>query len=114
MHKLKALQHLIDDILFVNVFKDTCTDYSMKISIHEVKHQIDITIVLCTDNILKADDVLMPGELLQEYDLSECALGISCILKSVKIFLQRHDLFGLLVDCLPDDTIRSLAYIKEY
>lgn len=84
----------------------------MKVSIHEIKHQIDITIVLCADNILQTDDVLMPCELLQEDNLSECALGISCILKSVKILLQGYDLFGLFVDRFPNDTICSLTYRK--
>jgi len=52
----------------------------------------------------------MTGELLKEYNLSECTLSISCILKSIKVLLQCHYVLGLLVDGLPYNTVGSLSY----
>lgn len=110
MHELQAFQHLVDDILFVNVLEDICPDHRMQISIHEIKDQVDISVILCPDHVLKADYVFMAGKLLQENYLSECALRISCILKGVKVLLQSDNVLGFLVYGLPNDTISSLAY----
>lgn len=82
----------------------------MKICIHEIEYQIDITIIFCSYNILKSDNVFVARKLLQENDLSKSALGIRCILKSIKILLQCHNLFGLLIDSLPDNTVSTLSY----
>lgn len=45
--------------------------------------------------------------------LSECSLGIRSIVKSIKDFLESHDLFSLLVDGLPDDAVGSLAKLLQ-
>lgn len=82
----------------------------MQISVHEIEHEIDVTIVLRTDDILQADDVLMARQLLQEDNLSECALSISCILKCIKVLLKSNDLLGLLINSFPHNTICALAY----
>ena len=59
----------------------------MKISVHEVKDQVDVSIVLCPDHILESDDVLVAIQLLQENDLSKRALCVCCVLESVKVLL---------------------------
>lgn len=111
MHELETLQNLIDYILLVDVFQDVGSYHSMQISIHEVEDKVDITVIFGANDVLKSDDIFMTRELLEEDNLSEGALGVSCILKGVKILLQSDDLFCLFVNGFPHDTISSLAYI---
>jgi len=112
MHVFQALEYLVDDILLVDIFENVGTDHCVQVSVHEVENKIDVAIVLSSDYVLKTDNVLVTGQLLQEDNLSESTLRISCVLESIKILLDRHNLLCSLVDCLPDNSIRSLAYEK--
>ena len=52
MEVLETLQALVDYILFVDVFKDIGSDYSMQICIHEVKHEVYVSIIFGPDYVL--------------------------------------------------------------
>lgn len=82
----------------------------MKICIHKVKNQVDVSVVLCSDDILKSNDVFVTCQLLQENDLSECPLGICSILECIEILLQCYDVLGFFINGLPDNSISSLTY----
>ena len=82
----------------------------MEISIHEIKDQVNVSIVLSSDNVLQPDDILMPRQLLQKDDLSEGSLRVCCILECIKVLFESHDVFGLLIYGLPHDTVSSLAF----
>lgn len=110
MHVLQAFQDLVDDVLLVDIFEDVGTDDSVKISVHEVEDEVNVTIVFSADYVLKANNVLVTSQLLQEDDLAERALRISGVLESVEVLLEGDNLFGALVDGLPHDTVRSLSY----
>ena len=109
MHVLQALEHLVDDILFVDVFQDVCADNRMQVSIHEVKKQVNVSVILCSNHVLEPNDVFMACQLLQEDDLAESTLGICCILEGIKVLFKRNNLLGPLVDSLPDNAISSLT-----
>ena len=109
MHVLQALKHLIDDILLVDVFEDIGTDDGVEIGIHKVEDEVDVTIVFSSDHVLKADDVLVTGQLLEEDDLTEGALGVGGVLEGVEVLLQRDDFFGALVNGLPDNAVSALT-----
>jgi len=64
MHVFQALKHLIDDVLLMNVFQDIRSNDSVQISVHKIEYQIDISVVFCSDHILKSNNVLVAGELL--------------------------------------------------
>ena len=81
----------------------------MQVRVHEVEHQVYVAVVLGADHILQADDILVPGKLLQEDDLAEGALGVGRILECVKVLLKGHDLLGLLINGLPHDTVGALT-----
>ena len=110
VHVLQAFQDLVDDVLLVDIFEDVGTDDSVKISVHEVEDEVNVTIVFSADYVLKANNVLVTSQLLQEDDLAERALRISGVLESVEVLLEGDNLFGALVDGLPHDTVRSLSY----
>jgi len=54
----------------------------------------------------------MAVQLLQEDDFSESSLGVCGVLESIKVLLQSNNVFSLLVNSLPHNTISSLAYIQ--
>lgn len=54
----------------------------------------------------------MAVQLLQEDDFSECSLGVCGVLESIKVLLQCNNVFSLLINSFPHNTIRSLAYIE--
>lgn len=110
MHVLQAFQHLVNDVLLVNVLEDIGPNNSMQISVHEVKDEVNISVVLSSDYVLQSDNVFMSRQLLQEDDLSESPLCISCVLERVEVLFESHDVLCLLVDGFPDDTIGSLTY----
>lgn len=110
MHVLKTFKDLVDDVLLVDIFEDVGTDDSVKISVHEVEDEVNVTIVFSADYVLKANNVLVTSQLLQEDDLAERALRVSGVLESVEVLFKGDNLFGALVDGLPHDTVRSLSY----
>lgn len=109
MHVLEALEHLIDNVLLVNVFKDISADDCMEVSVHKIEDKVDIAVVFCADNVLKADDILVAVQFLKEDDLAERPLSISSVLERIEVLLKSHDLLCLLVDCLPNDTVSTLS-----
>ena len=110
MHVLQTFQDLVDDVLLVDIFEDVGTDDSVKISVHEVEDEVNVTIVFSADYVLKANNVLVTSQLLQEDDLAERALRVSGVLESVEVLFKGDNLFGALVDGFPHDTVRSLSY----
>ena len=113
VHVLQALEHLVDDVLLVDVLKDIGADHRMQVSVHEVKHQVDVAVVFGTHHVLQADDVLVARQLLQENDLSEGALRVRGVLERIEVFLEGNDLLRSLVDGFPDNAVGALPYINK-
>ena len=97
----------------MNVFKDFSPDNSMKVSFHEVKNEIDIFIILCSNEVLQSDNIGVSVELSKENDLSKSSLSIGCILKSIENLLDGYNIFSMFVDGLPNDSIGSLSQLLE-
>lgn len=93
----------------MDVFQNVGSDYSVQVSIHKVEHQVDIAVILSTDDVLQAYDILVSSQLLQEYNLTESTLGVSSVLESVEILLNGANLLSALVNGFPHNTVRSLA-----
>ena len=110
MHVLEALENLIDNVLLVDFFEDVCTDDRVQVSIHEIEDKVNIPIVFRSNHILQPNDVLVADELLEEYDLTEGSLGVSCILEGVEVLFEGYDLLGAFIDGFPHNTVRSLPY----
>ena len=52
MHVFQTLENLVYDVLLMYIFKYIGSDDSMKISVHEVEHQVNVSIIFSSDNIL--------------------------------------------------------------
>jgi len=113
VHVFQTLEHLVDYVLFVDVFEDVGADHSMQVRVHKVKHQVDVTVVFSSHHVLQTNDVFMPRQLLQEDNLAEGALRISRILKGVEVLFEGNDLLGALVNCFPDNAVSTLTKFLE-
>lgn len=72
---------------------------------HEVKHQVDVSVVVCLKNIHQAYDVVVACELLQKHYFAECTLGVCGVVKGLKDFLQRHYFIRSSVIALPHHSV---------
>ena len=113
MHVFQALEDLVDDVLFVDVLENVGSNDGVQICVHEVEHQVDISVVLGSDHVLQSDYVFVAGQLLQKDNLSEGSLGVSRVLESIEVLFEGHDLFSSLVDGFPHDSIRTLSCRKQ-
>ena len=59
MHVFQTLENLVYDVLLMYIFKNVGSDHSMEISVHEVEHQVNVSVIFSSDNILKADNIFM-------------------------------------------------------
>lgn len=109
VHELKTFKYLVDNILFVNVFQDVGSNHGVQICVHEIEHQVDVPVILCPHHVLKADNIFVARQLLQEDNFSEGSLRICGVLKCIKILLECDDLLCALVDSLPNNTVRALT-----
>lgn len=116
VHVLEALEDsrlepmlLVEHVFFMNVLEDLGSDDGMKIGLHEIEDQVEVFVVLGADQVLQRNDVGVPAELPEKNDLAEGALGIGGILECIKDLLDGDGTLSLLVDCLPNDSVGSLA-----
>lgn len=58
--------YLVHDVLNVDGLQYLGFDNSVEISIHKLKHEIDIYVIACLDDIYQLDYVVMVGKFLQE------------------------------------------------
>ena len=66
MHVLDSLKNssikrkvLIKNIFFVNIFHNVSSDDGMQISLHKIKNEIYIFVILCFEDVLQGNDVGM-------------------------------------------------------
>ena len=59
VHELEGFEHLVYNVLLVNLFQDVSSDNCMQIRIHKVKYQINIAVVFSPDNILQPDYIIV-------------------------------------------------------
>ena len=43
--------HLVHDVLHVNGLEYLCLDHSMQVSVHELKHQVNVQVISSLDDI---------------------------------------------------------------
>jgi len=113
VHVLEALEALVDDVLLVDIFQNVGSDDGVQVGVHEVEHEVDISIVLSSDYVLQPYNVFVTIKFLQENNLSEGTLGISRVLEGVEVLLESDDLLSSFVDCFPDNTVGTLAQLLE-
>lgn len=73
---------------------------------HELKHQVDVFVVVGAQHVEEADDVGMRRELQQEHDLPEGSLRVRLVPEGVEDLFHRHHVTGPPVDGLPHDAVR--------
>ena len=109
VHVFETLQALVNDVLLVDIFEDVRSNDGMQVSVHKVEDEIDIAIILGTNRVLQANNVLVTVQFLQKDYLSEGPLGIGGILECVEVLLECDNLLGTLVNGLPHDTVGTFT-----
>jgi hypothetical protein len=68
------------------------------------KNQVNIFVVLGSDDIIDFDDVFV-FKLFEEHDFAVGSLGIGRVGKGVKVLFQGFELFCLAISHLPNDSV---------
>ena len=105
---------LIENIFFMNILQYFSSNNSMKISLHEIKNQINIFIILCSDQMLQTNYIWMTIKLTKENNLAESSLSVSSILKGIKDFFDCYYIFVLFIYCLPNNSISAFPKFLKY
>ena len=107
---------MVDDVLFVlflqMLFIGVLTNERMQIDIHMLKHQVNIFVVTCPQNILQNYDVWML-QLLQKHDLSVSSLSICGVSESIEVLFESFDFVGLFVDDFPNYAVGTAADLLD-
>ena len=109
MHVFQTFETLVDNVLFVNVFQNVSSYNSMQVRIHKIKHKVNVPIIFCSYSILQPNYILVTRQFLQKYNLTECPLGVSSILKGIEVLLQSDDLLGPFINGFPYNTICTFS-----
>ena len=54
--------YLVHDVLVVYGLQNLCFNGSMQVCIHELKHEVDVLIVVCFNHVQQLNYILMRGE----------------------------------------------------
>ena len=76
---------------------------------HEIKDEVNVSVILSAHNIQETDDVVVTCELLQVHDLAKSALRVGRVSERVKALFERDDCARLLVHSLPHNAVRLRA-----
>ena len=75
MEVVQCLGSLIDDIPAMLIAKHVFPDEGVEVDIHELKQDVDVSLIIGFDDLLQLYNILML-ELFQKHYLPICALGI--------------------------------------
>ena len=109
MHILQAFDQLVDDVPLVDVLQDVGPNHGVEICVHIIEYQVNVSVILCPDDVQQSDNVVMSIQLLEEDNLPECTLGISGILKGIKILFESNYFLCFFIDCLPHNSVGSFS-----
>ena len=73
----------------------------MQIAFHVIGHDINILVVVCAEDVLELDNVLVSTQLLQEHDFAKGSLRVGSVLERIVTFFQGHDTPCFLIDRFP-------------
>lgn len=94
MHVFQTFQNLINNVLFMNIFKYIGSNYCVEICFHVFKYEVNVFIIISADHIVQLYYILVL-QLLEEHYLAKCSLGICCVLKSIENFFEGESFFCL-------------------
>jgi hypothetical protein len=80
----------------------------MKIAVHEVEGDVEVSVALCLDYMPDFDDIVMIVKTSEVEDLPERTLGIYWSTETFKTFLNSAKESRLFINGLPNYTVRAL------
>jgi hypothetical protein len=95
---------LVKNIFFVNALQNAFVNRVVKICLHVLKHQVNIPMIFCDEDLMELNNVLMK-DFFENGDLSEGPLSIGSVLESFKYFFECVGLFVGFVHDFPYMTV---------
>ena len=84
---------MIDDEADVDIFENAFRDDVVKVSLHILKQQVHIFVVVCPNGFVQLDYVRVL-ELLEDFYFSVGTLGIGGVLEGIENLLEGKNPFG--------------------
>ena len=97
VHELECTQNLVNDVLLVDILQDVSLDHVVQVRIHVLEHEVDIAVILSTNDIQKPYNIQVVMQLLEKHDLTERSLSVRSILECIKNLLQCHTIARLAI-----------------
>ena len=108
MQVVQGLGNLVYDITLVLLAQQSLPNQSVQVDVHELEKDINVLFRVRSDHPPNLYYVRVL-QFLEEHYLSVSALGISGVLKSIKIFLEGIGLAVTTISYFPNDAIRTTA-----
>ncbi len=105
---LECFGHLVDDKANVDIFEYIFGDDVVQISLHKLKDQINVLVIIGPEGVIELDDIGVFG-LFEDLDLAVGALGIGGVLEGVKNLFEGVYFFIVFLLDFPDVAIGARA-----
>jgi len=109
MEILHSLENLIHYVPIMQILQNFLTNSVVEISLHKFEYQIEIFVILGTDDIMQLDDVGV-RQFMQIHDLAIGPLSVDRMLERIKYFFKSQGLVRLSVCHLPNVAVCSGAH----
>lgn len=105
--------HLVNNVLAMLLSEDVLTDESMQVYIHVFEDQVNVLVVLSTDNLFQSYYVGV-WELHQKHNLSVGALCVCAVAEGIKVLLKGFSASCATIHHFPDVAICPSADLVDY
>ena len=105
---LERFGHLVDDKANVDIFEYIFGDNVVQISLHKLKDQINVLVIIGPEGVVELDDIGV-FSLFEDLDLAVGALGIGGVLEGVKNLFEGVYFFIVFLLDFPDVAIGARA-----
>ena len=108
MQVVQSLSNLVYDITLVLLAQQSLPNQSVQVDVHELEKDINVLFRVRSDHPSNLYYVRVL-QFLEKHYLSVGALGISGVLKGIKIFLEGIGLAVTTISYFPNDAVRTTA-----
>lgn len=113
MQKFQCLCNLARNKPHMSFFKEFLFNDAVEIALHVVEDKINVSIVVCSNDLSKVDQIGMVLQFPQDAYFSVCSLSILNISKGIKDFLESQCFFRLAIEHFPDVSVRSTSHLLD-
>ena len=110
MKELRSFEQLVHDVLLVDPLEDAALlDDVVKVSLHELEHQVQILVVGGAVHVEQLDNVRVVPKLFQEHNFPKSSLSVCSVPERIKNLFHCHHCARPSISRLPNHAVGSLA-----